>query len=140
MGWEAVLDDIVLGSYAALTEPDIGREFTYGIFRSAFDAGSIVTHVMELAYRKLDDSEAQNALSQLNGWAIDNGKLGKSFAFDTYKDGIVFASAVGFLADKLNHHPDLAVGYAKVSVSVNTHDVGGLSPYDFELARRIDSL
>lgn len=95
---------------------------------------------MELAYRKLDESEAQSALRALDGWSILEGKLSKSFDFKAYKDGVVFASAVGFVADKLNHHPDIHIGYGKVSVAVNTHDVGGLSPYDFELARRIDSL
>jgi 4a-hydroxytetrahydrobiopterin dehydratase len=95
---------------------------------------------MELAYRKLDDAEAQSALGMLQAWSILEGKLTKAFDFKTYKDGIVFASAVGSVADKLNHHPDIHVGYCKVSVSVNTHDVGGLSPYDFELARRIDAL
>ena len=95
---------------------------------------------MELAYRKLEESEAKAALDSVSGWSIKDEKLTKDFKFETYKDGVVFASAVGFVADKLNHHPDILVGYAKVSVSVNTHDVGGLSPYDFELAKRIDGL
>lgn len=95
---------------------------------------------MELAYRKIDGSEATAALASTPGWAIEEGKLTKSFKFETYKDGVVFASAVGFLADKLDHHPDIMLGYAKVKVSMNTHDVGGLSPYDFELAKRIEAL
>jgi 4a-hydroxytetrahydrobiopterin dehydratase len=95
---------------------------------------------MTLEYRKLDDSEVESAVGNLDGWAIQDGKLAKLFVFETYKDGVVFASAVGFVSDKLNHHPDIAIGYGKVKVAVNTHDVGGLSPYDFELARRIDSL
>lgn len=95
---------------------------------------------MTLNYTKLDESQTAKALEKVEGWAIVDGKLSKSFSFSTYKDGVVFASAVAFLADKLNHHPDLQIGYAKVMVSVNTHDVGGISPYDFELARRIDAL
>ncbi len=95
---------------------------------------------MELAYRKLEDTEANAALAHTPGWTIEDGKLIKNFKFETYKDGVVFAAAVGHIADKLNHHPDILIGYAKVAVSVNTHDVGGLSPYDFELAKRIDSL
>ncbi|MBC8063757.1 MAG: 4a-hydroxytetrahydrobiopterin dehydratase [Chlorobia bacterium] len=95
---------------------------------------------MELEYRKLDETEATSALASRPGWAIEDGKLTKSFKFKTYKDGVVFASAVGFVSDKLDHHPDLLVGYANVKVSMNTHDVGGLSPYDFELAKRIESL
>lgn len=94
----------------------------------------------DLAYVKLADNDIATRLQSLEGWTVEDGKLTKTFSFKTYKDGIVFGSAVGFVADKLNHHPDLTIGYAKVTVSVNTHDVGGLSPYDFELARRIDSL
>ncbi|MCC7230783.1 MAG: 4a-hydroxytetrahydrobiopterin dehydratase [Fimbriimonadaceae bacterium] len=96
--------------------------------------------VMTLNYIKLDEGQIAKALEAVDGWAIVGQKLSKTFSFSTYKDGVVFASAVAYLSDKLNHHPDLYVGYAKVTVSVDTHDVGGLSPYDFELARRIDSL
>ena len=95
---------------------------------------------IELAYKKLDDTQISEALKGVSGWSVSDGKLTKQFKFETYKDGVVFASAVGFLADKLNHHPDVLTGYAKVTVSVNTHDVGGISPYDFELAKRIDAL
>jgi len=94
----------------------------------------------ELAYRKLSDEEIEAQTATLTGWAIENGKIARAFGFSTYKDGLVFATAVGHVADKLNHHPDIEIGYGRVRVSVNTHDVGGLSPYDFELARRVDAL
>lgn len=94
----------------------------------------------ELAYVKLTDDQIAQETRMLQGWSVEEGQLAKRFEFKTYKDGVVFASAVGYVADKLNHHPDITIGYAKVRVSVNTHDVGGLSPYDFELARRIDAL
>lgn len=95
---------------------------------------------MKLEYRKLSDSEATEALAAAPGWSIEGDKLTRTFTFDLYKGGVEFASAVGSAADQLDHHPDILIGYKKVTVSVNTHDVGGLSPYDFELARRIDSL
>ena len=93
-----------------------------------------------LVYRKLEGKEIEEGLSALPQWKIEGGKLTRTFEFPTYKDGVVFASAVGFVADKLNHHPDIAIGYGKVQVAVNTHDVGGISPYDFELARRVNGL
>ena len=95
---------------------------------------------MELEYVKLDESQINDALRNVPGWMVMDGKLGRTFEFPSYKDGLVFAAAVGFVADKLNHHPDILVGYKKVAVSVNTHDVGGISPYDFELARKFDAL
>jgi len=93
-----------------------------------------------LEYRKLSEADVEAEIALVEGWAIEDDKLTKRFSFKTYKDGLVFALAVGQVADNLNHHPDLEVGYAKVRVAVNTHDVGGISPYDFELARRIDAL
>ena len=93
-----------------------------------------------LEYRKLSPEEAQARLADVSGWSIENDKLSKSFKFKSYKDGIVFATAVAHLADRLDHHPDLEIGYATVRVSVNTHSVEGLSPYDFELARQIESI
>lgn len=94
----------------------------------------------ELAYVKLSDSDVAEELGRHPGWGLEGGQLAKRFEFKTYKDGIVFASAVGFVADKLNHHPDIFISYGKVRIAVNTHDVGGISPYDFELARRIDAI
>lgn len=94
----------------------------------------------ELAYRKLSAEEAQTALATTPGWVIEDGKLSKSFKFKLYKDGVVFATAVAYLADRLDHHPDLTILYGEVRVSVNTHSVDGLSPYDFELARRIEGI
>jgi 4a-hydroxytetrahydrobiopterin dehydratase len=94
----------------------------------------------ELEYRKLDDGELRAGLADLAGWAVEGGQIAKTFEFKTYKDGLVFAIAAGHLADRLDHHPDLYVGYAKVRVAMNTHAVDGLSPYDLELARRIQSI
>jgi 4a-hydroxytetrahydrobiopterin dehydratase len=95
---------------------------------------------MQLEYRLLTESELAEGVAGLNGWSVEDGKLTKRFMFKTYKDGLVFALAVGHVSDSLDHHPDIEVGYAKVRVSVNTHSVGGLSPYDLELAKRIDGL
>ena len=94
----------------------------------------------KLEYRKLTESEITEELGKLEGWSLEEDQLVKRFSFKTYKDGLVFALAVGQAADNLNHHPDLEVGYAKVKVAVNTHDVPGISPYDFELAHRVESL
>jgi len=94
----------------------------------------------QLEYRKLGDAELAIALAAHPEWTIDDGMLTRLFEFKTYKDGLVFATAVGWLADSLNHHPDLMIGYGKVRVSTTTHDSGGTTSYDFELARRIDLL
>jgi 4a-hydroxytetrahydrobiopterin dehydratase len=95
---------------------------------------------MHLEYRKLDDGEIAMALGKLPGWTVEHGQLGREFTFESYALALAFASAVGYLAEALNHHPDLTIGYRRVRVAMHTHDVGGLSPYDFALATRIESL
>ncbi len=93
-----------------------------------------------LEYKKLTDDQIQEGLSSLEGWLYDSGQISKTYEFSKYPDGPDFAQKVGVLAEELNHHPDILITWCKVRVSVNTHDVGGISPYDFELARRIDGL
>lgn len=93
-----------------------------------------------LEYRKLTDAELEESLRSLAEWRASDNILARSFKFDTYKEGLVFALAVGYEADKLNHHPDLHIGYGQVRVETTTHDSGGLTPYDVELAQRIDRL
>lgn len=100
----------------------------------------MLKQMFALEYRLLTESELEQALAALPGWSIENGLLVKRFEFKTYKDGLVFAMAVGHMADKLDHHPDLTIGYAKLQVAMSTHAVGGLSPYDVELARLIETL
>ncbi|MFZ4507558.1 MAG: 4a-hydroxytetrahydrobiopterin dehydratase [Fimbriimonas sp.] len=93
-----------------------------------------------MAIHKLTADEIRTEVQTLEGWIATESLVSKKFTFATYKDGVVFANSVAYLADKLNHHPDMVIGYAKVTVSISTHDVGGLSELDFELARRIDGL
>ena len=95
---------------------------------------------MTLEYRKLSEAEIAKGLGELDGWTQEGGKIAKGFAFPNYLDGTAFASAVGYLAESMDHHPDIEIGWRKVKISMNTHSVEGLSPYDFELARRIEAL
>jgi 4a-hydroxytetrahydrobiopterin dehydratase len=93
-----------------------------------------------LSYAKLDDAQVREGLAGLPGWALDGGMLVREFSFESYAAGLVFAVACGQVAEGLNHHPDLFVGYRKVRVAFVTHDAGGLTAYDFEAARRVSAL
>ena len=94
----------------------------------------------ELRYVRLAPEEISSELETVAGWAVVEGSLTKVFEFETYLAGADFAANVARTAESLNHHPDILVSWRKVKVSVNTHDVQGISPYDFELARRVDRL
>jgi len=88
----------------------------------------------------LSETQIADGLTGLPGWSFDGKQIVKEFAFDSYASGVMFASAVGQLADRMDHHPDLFIGYRKVKVGLNTHDVNGVSELDFELAARIAQL
>jgi len=93
-----------------------------------------------MARKRLDSEQIDEHLKLVVGWTIEAGKLTKTYEFGSYSAGVVFAAAVAYRADKMDHHPDLTIGYRKVKVAVNTHDVGGISQLDFDLAREVDGL
>lgn len=93
---------------------------------------------MELEYRKLSDDEVARDLPQ--GWSTDGGAIKRTYEFGEYMQGVEFATKIAHAADAMDHHPDMALGYKRLEVTISTHSVGGLSPYDLELARRIDAL
>jgi 4a-hydroxytetrahydrobiopterin dehydratase len=74
------------------------------------------------------------------GWTAEGSALAKSFVFGDYAAGIGFIVRVGFAAEKRDHHPDLHVGWGKVKVSWSTHDAGGITALDTEMAELSDRL
>ncbi len=79
-------------------------------------------------------------LTNHTGWEHKDGALVKTFAFDDYPGGIAFVVQTGFAAEKRNHHPDLTVTYGKVEVRWSTHDAGGVTALDGEMAELSDRL
>jgi 4a-hydroxytetrahydrobiopterin dehydratase len=69
-----------------------------------------------------------------------HGALGRTFRFPDYPAGIAFAVRVGFAAEARNHHPDLHIGWARVQVLWSTHDAGGITALDAEMAEQTDTL
>tara|TARA_B100001248_G_C27263101_1_gene399383 strand:- start:12 stop:245 length:234 start_codon:yes stop_codon:yes gene_type:complete len=73
-------------------------------------------------------------------WNEINKTITKTFEFNSYLDGIDFVNEVANLAEQENHHPDIEILYCKVTISLTTHDVGGLTDKDYKLAKLIDDL
>ncbi len=95
--------------------------------------------------RALTATEIVGQLSQLNGehaygWRLIDGALEKTFAFSDFYRTVAFVNAVAFIANREDHHPDLAVSYGKCTVRFNTHDVKGISASDFYCASCVDAL
>jgi len=95
---------------------------------------------MSEEYRKLSDSEIKNELSKLKGWTIVNGKLNRTFEFADFNEAFGFMTRVAMEVEKLNHHPEWFNVYNRVKIDLVTHDVGGISNFDFKLANIINRI
>jgi 4a-hydroxytetrahydrobiopterin dehydratase len=87
----------------------------------------------------LSDLEIQRALGGLAGWTRRGDTLTKTFSFERFPDGIAFVDRVAKIAENMNHHPDIDIRYTKVAMTLSTHDAGGITQSDLDLASRIDS-
>ena len=89
---------------------------------------------------KLSDEQVQEGLGALPGWARAGDEIAKEYRFAGFGDAVAFVVAIGFKADKANHHPDLDIRYNRVRVALSTHSEGGLTQKDLDLAGQIEEL
>lgn len=89
---------------------------------------------------KLSDSEIQARLGSLPGWRVAGGKLHREWAFADFVTAFSFMTRVALVAEKRDHHPEWFNVYNKVVVDLVTHDAGGISEQDFELAKLMEAL
>lgn len=82
----------------------------------------------------LSSTEAQSRLGKLPGWQIEKGELVRTFQFKDFRAALGFVNKVGEAAEAAGHHPDIDIRYNKVRLSLVTHDAGGLTQNDFDLA------
>jgi 4a-hydroxytetrahydrobiopterin dehydratase len=90
--------------------------------------------------QKLDDTQIRDRLSQLSGWTQKGDKIEKSLSFADFAEAMDFVNDVADLAEEAEHHPDFAIHYNEVTLTLWTHDAGGLTRRDFDLAEKIDAL
>jgi 4a-hydroxytetrahydrobiopterin dehydratase len=88
----------------------------------------------------LSDDEVQRRLSELSGWERDGNAIKRQFKFDDFQGSVDFVNRITPAAEEMNHHPDLAISWNTVDVTLSTHSEGGLTKNDFELARQISEL
>jgi 4a-hydroxytetrahydrobiopterin dehydratase len=90
----------------------------------------------------LDAAQVGDLLASLPGWAAagDGKSIAKSFKFANFHETLGFVNAVGWMANRQDHHPDLEVGYSRCTVLWSTHDVCGLSMNDFVCAAKVETI
>lgn len=88
----------------------------------------------------MTDEEIRSALASLPGWECRDGRLHRELHFADFSRAFGFMAAAATVAQALDHHPDWSNSYSKVVVDLATHDVGGITALDVELARRMSEL
>jgi 4a-hydroxytetrahydrobiopterin dehydratase len=88
----------------------------------------------------LSDAEIEERLAGLSGWERSGEAIEKSFKRGDFVGSVEFVSGLVEPAEEMNHHPDLAISWDTVTVTISTHSEGGLTASDFELAEKIDAL
>lgn len=88
----------------------------------------------------LTDAEITHELDGLSGWQRSGDAIEKQFERGNFVGSVEFVKTLTPAAEELGHHPDLAISWSTVTVTISTHSEGGLTAGDFELAGRIDAL
>ena len=89
---------------------------------------------------KLSSEDVQRELENLTGWSLVDGKLHKDFEFADFNQAFGFMTRAAMEIEKINHHPEWFNVYNRLSVDLMTHDVGGITQNDINLARILNSL
>ncbi len=88
----------------------------------------------------LTDSAISDHLTTLEGWTLDGKSITQTFEFKSFTPAIEFVNEVADLAEDANHHPDIDIRWNKVTLTLTTHDAGGLTKQDTDLATQINDL
>lgn len=88
----------------------------------------------------LEKSDLDAALKKCPEWEIARNSITRTIEFEEFMEGIDFVNDLAEIAEELQHHPDIAIHFTKVNLVLTTHDVGGVTAADIELAQRIDNL
>lgn len=90
--------------------------------------------------QKLSEAEIGSALAELPGWSVEQGKLHREYRFPDFIHAFGFMATAAIGIEKRNHHPEWFNVYNRVTVDLTTHDAGGITAKDVELARALDAI
>ena len=85
----------------------------------------------------LNDEEVAAALAQLSGWQQEGRAIRRLYGFGGFREARMFVNRVADLAEELNHHPDILLGHHEVTLTLTSHDLGGITERDTRFARRL---
>jgi 4a-hydroxytetrahydrobiopterin dehydratase len=87
----------------------------------------------------LDDDQITSRLGTVPGWEREGDEIVKTFELPTFPDAITFVTRIAERAEAADHHPDIDIRWRNVRIALTTHDAGGLTDLDFDLATEIEA-
>lgn len=93
-----------------------------------------------MARKKLSADEIAERIGELQTWVTEEDFLKKRFNFTNFAEALDFVNRAGAIAEKLDHHPDITFGWGYAEFAITTHDTGGLTQNDFDLAKKIEGI
>lgn len=88
----------------------------------------------------MTDAEIEQALHETPEWSLVGDAIQRTVKFDSFLKALAYVSRVATEAERVQHHPDILIRYNKVTLSLSTHDAGGITGKDFSFARTCDAL
>lgn len=93
-----------------------------------------------MARARLSDAEIEAELARTEGWVRSGDALSRTFQFADFVTAFGFMTSAALVAERMNHHPDWSNVYRTVRVQLSTHDAGGITALDFQLARALSQI
>jgi 4a-hydroxytetrahydrobiopterin dehydratase len=90
--------------------------------------------------QRLSEEEINKNLARLAGWSLGDNCIEKKFAFKNFVRAMLFVNAVAYVAESINHHPDIIIHYNEVTLRNWTHVANGITERDFALAERVEAM
>jgi 4a-hydroxytetrahydrobiopterin dehydratase len=89
---------------------------------------------------KLERQQVAEQLQRLQHWTLQGDQIERLLTFENFVDSMIFVNRVAEIAEEEGHHPEIRIVYNRVTLVLTTHDAGGLTQKDFQMAQRIDAL
>ena len=89
--------------------------------------------------QKLTDIQIKEGIAEFKDWTIEGNSIRKSFLLEDHIMAMGFVNRIAMVAEVMNHHPEIQMVYNKVEITLSTHDVGGVTELDLELAQKIEA-
>ncbi|WP_233222849.1 4a-hydroxytetrahydrobiopterin dehydratase [Chroococcidiopsis sp. CCALA 051] len=114
--------------------------FSQPSFSSSISAIQPAIQEYAMSNSQLSEAELKKALGELSGWSIEAGKLHRQYQFKSFVEAFGFMSSLALVAESMGHHPEWFNVYNRVTIDLTTHDAGGITAKDVELARKANQL